>query len=271
METWITRKKRGKSYQYYNNGKIVKSDRFKSLGIPPAWTSVKIAVNAGAKIQVIGLDISGKKQYIYHKDHVKTQDIKKWKRCVEFVKIVNKVSKKFSKSKDPCAIAFLALLETHMRVGTEMMTKGKNPTFGLTTLRRRHLKKRGKHLYFEFLGKRSKFHSIRVPKGKVLNYVRGRIKYDKIFPVDANELNKFIGQYGEFTAKDLRTYSANKIFVLKMQETDNVQKSIEATAEALGNTKKIARDSYISPKLRDAGVRGKLRRGNVDKLLKVYL
>ncbi len=266
------RKRNGKVWKYYYKGKPIKSERFNSLRIPPAWKLVKIAVKSNAKIQVIGVDGSGKKQYLYHPDHVKTQDCKKWKRCVKFVKILVTVKKKFFKSKDPCAIAFLALLETHMRVGTEIMTKGKNPTFGLTTLRRKHLKKKGNHLYFEFLGKRSKFHSIKVPKGKVLNYVRGRINKDKIFPVDANELNKFIREYcGEFTAKDLRTYSANKIFARSMQETDNIQKSIEATAKALGNTKKIARDSYISPKLRDAGVRGKLRRGNIDKLLRQYI
>src|SRR5690606_9282161 len=159
------RKKHGKGFRYLDKeGKTV-TDKdlkayFKSLVIPPAWKDVEISENKGAKILVTGYDEKGRKQYIYHPNFRQKQEQKKFDRIVHFaeqLEHMRRVTGQHLRQKNPTREKVMAcmvrLLETaFFRPGSDTYAK-ENESYGLTTLRSKHLEIDGKEIVFSYKGK----------------------------------------------------------------------------------------------------------------------
>ena len=255
--------------------------RIESLKIPPNWKNIKISKDAKSKVQVIGKDSKNREQRIYHPDWIRYTTEMKYK-------TMNKLSRKYKdfdekldkliKKKDlsfTCVVANIIKLLTllNIRIGNEIYFE-ENGTCGLTTLRKTNLKIIDSEYFLNFTGKKGVEHSKHIKSVRVKNFIDKMIKteHERLFcyekesefiPITSCDINNFIKEHlGEdFTAKDLRTYSANKIFKEQLFSFGNpknekdalnkIRESIKFTATQLGNTPKVCRDSYIDPILID--------------------
>lgn len=255
--------------------------RIESLKIPPNWKNVKVSRDSTSKVQVIGKDSKDREQRIYHPDWIKKATELKYK-------TMNKLSRKYKnfdeqldkliRKKDlsfHCVVANIIKLLTllNIRIGNEIYFE-ENGTCGLTTLRKKNLKIIDSEYFLNFTGKKGVEHSKHIKSIRVKNFIdkMRKIKHERLFcyekegefiPITSYDINNFIKEHlGEdFTAKDLRTYSANKIFKEQLimfgcpkNEKDalfKIRESIKFTASQLGNTPKVCRDSYIDPVLID--------------------
>lgn len=253
--------------------------RIKALRIPPNWTNIKISKDPCSKVQVTGLDTKKRTQYIYHPAWVLFSKETKYSK-VNFINFdkFNSVIKKYSKftgdiSKNyVIANMFIIMRDLNIRVGNEKYLE-ENDSVGLCTLSKMHYiktkcTKKDVHK-FTFNGKRGVLHEkillpihikfietiIRLPGQEMFLYKLDS-GYKKIV---ADDLNQFLKDNVDknMTCKDIRTYCANKIFKKEyshlLNSGVNAKKArIEATkitANELGNTPKVCRDSYIDPSL----------------------
>lgn len=263
--------------------------RIKILRIPPNWTSVKVSKDASDKVQVIGLDSKNRSQYIYHPIWVQFSKDVKYKKVntIDFDKF-NNIIKKYSSfsnyqnvnnnildKKYVISNMFIIMKDLNIRVGNEKYLE-ENNSVGLCTLQKSHYKN-GK---FIFTGKRGVLHEKNLLQNhiKFIDYILSKSipgkslfkycnenenknenkneNYKKITPED---LNQFLRDYVDInmTTKDIRTYCANNIFKQEYQKLLNSGlnpnkariQATKKTAEELGNTPKVCRDSYIDPNL----------------------
>ena len=251
--------------------------RIESLKIPPNWKNVKVSKDSRSKVQVIGRDSKDREQRIYHPEWIKSAMELKYK-------TMNKLSRKykqFDKFLDKliqrkdlsfgCVVANIIrlLMLLNIRIGNEIYFE-ENGTCGITTLRKTNFKIIDSEYFLNFTGKKGVEHSKHIKSIRVKNFIDKMIKtkHERLFcyekerefiPITSCEINQFIKEHlGEdFTAKDLRTYSANKIFKEQLSYCGNpknekdalgkIRESIKFTAMQLGNTPKVCRDSYIDP------------------------
>ena len=255
--------------------------RIESLKIPPNWKNVKVSRDAESKVQVIGRDSKDREQRIYHPDWIKQAMELKYKtmnklsrKYKDFDQFLDKLIRRKDLSFD-CVVANIIklLMILNIRVGNEVYFE-ENGTCGITTLRKTNLKIIDTEYFLNFTGKKGVEHSKHIKSVRVKNFIDKMIKlknerlfcYEKereIIPITSGEINQFIKEHlGEnFTTKDLRTYSANKIFKEQLaihgapkNEKDalsKIRESIKFTAMQLGNTPKVCRDSYIDPVIID--------------------
>ncbi|MFD2916029.1 DNA topoisomerase IB [Psychroserpens luteus] len=278
----ILRKKKGEHFTYLNNGESISQtthiERIKSLVIPPAWNNVKISILPNGHLQATGRDTKNRKQYRYHPVWNKIKNQTKFFKMAEFgaslPDIRNQVEKDIIQ-KDWTKTKVLALVvklmeETHIRIGNDYYAK-KNKTYGLTTLRNKHVHLFKDRLRFEFVGKKGKEHSITLRNKKLVNLV------SKCEDLPGWELFQFYDKFGEkhrvdstmvndylkditgksFTAKDFRTWSASVIFFETLMDYDrpisekqiknNLLTAFDSTATALGNTRNVCRKYYVHP------------------------
>ncbi len=264
---FITRHKINNKFGY-KGAKKEDIPRIKSLRIPPMWSSVKIDKNPKSKIQATGYDSKGRKQYIYNKDFVEKNKILKFKKMKTFDynkynRVINHYIAKCDLSKE-CVIANVIKImeDLNIRVGNESYKK-ENGSYGITTLLKSHYKNNT----LNFIGKKGIQHIKIITNPKSLNFIK-RVKvikgpnlfYDKNGnTISSTDLNIFLKEkvQSNITCKDIRTYCANKIFLnfiknIKKGKTEKERKkqlneAIDYTAEQLGNTRKICKDSYICP------------------------
>ncbi len=278
----VARKKCGRGYTYNRNGKKILTDReldrYKSLVIPPAWKKVRISHLPNGHLQVVGLDEKSRKQYIYHPTWSELRNRTKFFKMISFGKALPKIRQQVDQDLDLPEMSenkILALIirlmeETHIRVGNEYYAKH-NKTYGLSTLRTRHVKTSKSDMKFEFIGKKGKEHSVTITNKKLIKMV------NQCEEIPGWELFKFYDEYGEkrtvdssminnyiqkisgdnFTAKDFRTWAASKIFFETLyengyheEEKENkaaILDAIDAAAEGLGNTRSVCRSYYVHP------------------------
>ena len=274
--------KKNKKYYYNSNGLEVTDqknlERLDKIYIPPAWKNVWYASNAKCHIQAHGVDIGGKKQYMFSQEWTNNSKYSKYNRMKRFVKDIKTFKNRirlssyssYENNRDFLIKLLLNLLiDTHIRVGNEIYAEN-NGTYGLTTLRQKHLIFKENYYYFSFLGKSNKFHEIQVPDRyniylnhfKLNNGNSPLFVYDKRKIINSEELNDYIktNMGNEYTCKDFRTYSANILFIkaflkntrnCKLKSKKIILKCIDSTAELLGHTRNISRKSYISTNLLD--------------------
>jgi len=264
---FITRHKTQSGFKYKNSSNE-DLNRIKKLRIPPNWTNVKIDKSANAKIQVTGYDAKGRKQYIYNKQFVETNKTKKFKKMYSFdYSKYSRVLKHYINKKDlskDCVIANMIKLmeDLNIRVGNETYKK-ENGTYGICTLLKKHLS--GNKL--KFIGKKGINHEKIIKDPISLDFIRRVLKINgpclfycsESKNIASSDLNMFLKEKVQtnITCKDIRTYCANKIFLsfmkkVKRADTEkdrkkDVLKGIDYTAEQLGNTRKICKDSYLCP------------------------
>jgi DNA topoisomerase-1 len=252
--------------------------RIKSLVIPPAWTDVWICPLANGHLQATGRDAKKRKQYRYHPRWRSVRDESKYERMLNFGHALPQIRAAVDTAlklpglpREKVLATIVRLLEvTMMRIGNEEYART-NKSFGLTTLRTRHVKVDGKAVEFHFRGKSGVFHNIKVedrrlariiartrelPGQELFQYVDGDGERHTVGSADVNDyLRTITGE--DYTAKDFRTWSGTVLAALALREFEqfdseaqarkNIVRAIEAVAERLGNTPTICRKCYVHP------------------------
>ncbi|MGH2971221.1 MAG: DNA topoisomerase IB [Gaiellaceae bacterium] len=259
-------------------------ERFEKLAIPPAWKDVWIAARPRAKLQATGHDAAGRKQYIYHPDFRAEQDRAKFDRLIRFGEQLPKLRTAMARDLDNdeldrdrvCAIALRLIDMGWFRVGSERHTRTSG-TFGITTLRKRHVGVRGNRVRLEFVGKgRSQVRTSLVDDElataiRELLAVRGRgrlFRYERngngLCDLTSRALNEYVKAYlgPEFSAKDFRTWGGTLLAAIAFAERRPDGKAavtavMRQVAERLGNTPAVCRESYVAPAVVDAYLEGR--------------
>lgn len=281
------RKKHGRGFRYVDGqGKTVRDEKlkgwFKSLVIPPAWTEVEISGMKSANLLVTGRDDKGRKQYIYHPDFVRKQNQKKFERLVSFGEklhhlreVVASHLRKRGNSREKVLAAMVRLMdETYMRPGNPKYT-AENESYGLTTLRSKHIEITGNEITFTYKGKsgQEQEHHVQdrilakivreldeMPGYRIFKYLD---RHGKRHEINSDDLNTYIRDImgDEFSAKDFRTWAGSLLAAVALDELGiteeddpnlvkkNIQNIVGDVAEKLGNTPAVARDSYIDPRI----------------------
>lgn len=303
------RKKKGKGFSYTDeNGKTVTDTAvktyLKSLVIPPAWKEVEISEKKNSKILVTGRDELGRKQYIYNPKFRQKQEQKKFDRIIEFAeqlermrRVTGQHMRKRKPTREKVLATMVRLLESaFFRPGSDFYTK-QNKSYGLTTMRSKHLEINGDELIFTYRGKSGKDQEKHITDAKLAKIVKeiDEMPGYEIFKfVDENgiiqdvkseHLNQYIREVmgEEFSAKDFRTWSGTMIAAIALDELDveeekdqktmdkNIRNAVIQVSEKLGNTPAVARSSYIDPRVIDKYINGKTLKyfqKEVNKLLK---
>ena len=283
MEKYIVRKilrKVGKKYKhkYYDkNDKEIKDKQkietaIKGVYIAPAYDNVKINLDKEDKVLAIGYDEKGRPQYVYNKKHTQAQSYKKFDKMISFGKNFNKISDKInedlytvkdSKNKQ-IAIILTLIMECQFRIGNDVYSK-KNKSYGTTTLQGKHIKVKGNdELVIDFNGKKNVRNICTVKNRKLVKTLRQKKrtigKEDRIFTyrkgekyynIKSSDVNKYLKQFGKFTAKDFRTWGANIELIRQLMKNKNseLKKCIESVSIKLHNTPAICKSNYLDPEL----------------------
>jgi DNA topoisomerase-1 len=293
FETGIRRlgsKDNGFFYRYPATGETVREERVLSriedLKVPPAWEQARIARSPQAKVQAVGYDSAGRVQYLYSAKYREQKEQEKFERVLRFADALPQMRRTTSghlRHKNLDADKVLAAMTrlmnvAYFRVGDERYAK-KNRTFGIATLRRKHLSIDGDTMTFEYSGKWGKTHRKVVTDRALREVVEECValpgyeifKYPDnggVRDVKARDLNLYVKRVmgEEFTPKDFRTWAGTLIAAVKLASLgpatepkaadQNVLEAVDAVAERLGNTRDIARASYISPRVIDHYLEG---------------
>ena len=290
----IRRLKSGQSFRYVDpDGKPVRDkatlDRIKSLSLPPAYRDVWICPIPNGHLQATGVDARGRKQYRYHAKWRQVRDETKYSRMMSFGRALpiirartNADLKKPDLSRERVLAALVQLLEkTLIRVGNEEYSKA-NKSYGLTTMRNRHVNVEGAKIHFQFKGKSGVRHSIDLndrrlarvleklsdlPGQEVFQWLDEQGATHSLSSHDVNDYLKEIS--GEdFTAKDFRTWAGTVLASLALQEFEkfdsetqakrNIVEAIENVSKRLGNTPSVCRKCYVHPAILDSYLDGSL-------------
>jgi DNA topoisomerase I len=282
------RKAKGKRFDYFDTeGKLIRDEqrllRIGRLAVPPAWTDVWICPSPNGHIQATGRDARNRKQYRYHERWREVRDENKFDRLAQFAKALPNIRRRVAQdlklpglSRRKVLATIVRLLErTFIRIGNEEYAR-ENKSFGLTTLKNRHVTVRGAQVRFRFRGKSKRQHEVDVtdrrvakvigkcqdlPGQDLFQYVDDDANVQSVTSQDVNEyLRQIAGE--DFTAKDFRTWggtvlaaialSTQEEFQTKKQAKTNIKTAICAVAELLGNTPAVCRKCYVHPVIVEA-------------------
>jgi DNA topoisomerase-1 len=259
-----------------------KLERIKSLVIPPAWKEVWIAASASANLQATGVDAAGRKQYLYHANFRAQQEQAKFDGLIRFAECLPNLRAAMSSHMDNhvldlervAAIATRLINEGWFRVGTERYAK-ESKTFGITTLRKGHVRVRGQRITFDFRGKHKSVVRTTLVDAELADAIKellalprtGRLfRYEwdgGLYALTGAKLNEYVRAHlgDEFTAKDFRTWGGTLIAAIGLAEHGPSETEAEArrtlaaamrrVGKQLGNTPAVARSSYVSPAVID--------------------
>ncbi|HEX9980100.1 MAG TPA: DNA topoisomerase IB [Flavobacterium sp.] len=270
-------------------------DRIKRLVIPPAWENVWISPYSNGHLQVIGTDSKGRKQYRYHPDWNKIRNQSKFFRLRRFAIALPKIREQVEKDLERPGLPYdkvvalvVKLIEmTNIRIGNDAYKKLYG-SFGLTTLRDKHVKFDKSTIYFEFIGKKGIKHKISLQSRKLANLVRKcrEIPGHELFQyyddngthrtIGSADVNNYLKQITEedFTAKDFRSWAGSVNALCALQEagefssqTDCKKKIVEvldSVASKLGNTRTVCKKYYVHPTVIAAYEKGTIHNYRVE-------
>lgn len=278
----IRRLKKGNGFSYSYKGKrIVGEDeilRIRKLAIPPAWTNVWICPKENGHLQATGTDAKGRKQYRYHKLWEQLRNETKFHRLYEFGKVLPQLRLQLEKdlakrelTEDKVIATVISLMErTYIRIGNDDYEKLYG-SYGLTTLKDKHVKVNGDTVQFSFTGKKGIEQNIKLKHRRLAKMVKQcrDIPGKELFQyydedgnrqtIDSGMVNQYIKEAtgGDFTAKDFRTW-AGTLDVLRAfctigepeNETackKNVLEALDDVSKKLGNTRTVCRKYYVHP------------------------
>ena len=289
-----TRRRAGKGFVYLDGSgdRLPEEDaqRVRDLVIPPAWVDVWVTPYANGHLQAVGTDDAGRRQYLYHPDWRTRRDAEKFERMLEFGKalararelVLTDLGREGMPLERACAASVRLLDLGYFRIGNDVYAD-ENGSFGLTTLERRHVKRRQDKLVFAFTGKSGVDHEIEIDdvvvieaieimrkrRGKdlrLLSYQDGRA-WRSILP---DLVNTYVRSSTglEATAKDFRTWHATVLAAAALAETPEpgetkasrkraVSGAMKEVASFLGNTPTLARSSYVDPRVIEAYEHGR--------------
>ena len=266
--------------------------RIRKLAIPPAYEDVWICRFANGHLQAVGRDRRGRKQYRYHARWREVRDEAKFGRMLVFGSVLPMIRERVAQDlakpglpREKVLAAIVRLLEgTLARVGNEEYAK-ENGSFGLTTLRNRHVRVQGSKLTFDFRGKHGIKHHIDLADRKLAGIVKrcrdlpGQDLFQYLdedghpHGIGSDEVNDYLREVSgeEITAKDFRTWAATNLAALALTELEhfdtqtkakrNIVQAVKAVSKRLGNTPAICRKCYIHPAVFDGYLDGSLIEG----------
>ena len=298
----IRRLKTGRGFRYKGtDGGIIRDEetlrRIKSLVIPPAWTSVWISPLANGHLQATGRDARGRKQSRYHPKWRQARDENKYERMTHFAAALPTIRARVKEDlakpgmpREKVLATIVSLMEaTHIRVGNEEYART-NGSYGLTTMRNKHVEVHGADVKFTFQGKSGVRHAIRlhdrrlariikqcadIPGYELFQYLDSDGTHHNIDSTAVNEyLREITGQH--FTAKDFRTWAGSVLacgllrdlgpFNSAAEAKKNVVAAIAKVAAKLGNTPSVCRKCYVHPAVLEAYLGGLTVKDAVQKL-----
>jgi len=290
----IRRKRAGKSFRYrFPTGNLVQEPevlgRIKSLTIPPAWTEVWICPDPAGHVQATGRDARGRKQHLYHPHWRQIRNETKYSQMFSFARKLPAIRQRVQQDmklkglpRNKVLATVVRLLEVSLiRVGNDEYAR-ENDSFGLTTMRDRHVQVRGETLLFHFRGKSGVWHDVDIrdrrlativkscqdlPGQELFQFVDENGKRQDVHSEDVNDyLREISGE--DFTAKDFRTWAGTVLGAMALQEFEqfdsrtqakkNIVKAIESVARRLGNTPSVCRKCYVHPDILNSYVDGTL-------------
>ena len=298
----LRRLRRGKGFSYRDaDGRpITDRDelaRIRALAIPPAYTRVWICSNPRGHLQATGYDARGRKQYRYHPRWREYRDLGKFDRILAFGKTLPVLRRRVRRDlaldglpRDKLLALLVRLLdETLIRIGNDCYTRD-NRSYGLTTLRTRHVRAQRGRLRFTFRGKSGQVRDVELGDRRLVRIVRRvqQLPGQRLFqyidddgqlqPVDSGMVNDYLhaacsnGQVHEFSAKDFRTWGgtvhAARILACtplprkggEQARRSALVKAVGEVAAILGNTPAVCRGSYIHPRVLEGWLDGSLQR-----------
>jgi DNA topoisomerase I len=278
-----TRKTESDGFDYFDSeGKPIRDEqrqlRLKRLAIPPAWTDVWICPSENGHIQATGRDARQRKQYLYHERWREIRDENKYDRMIGFGKTLPKIRRRVAHDlkllglpREKVLATVVQLLErTFIRIGNEEYARA-NRSFGLTTMKDRHVKVKGSKLRFRFRGKSGKEHAVDMSDRRIAKIVarlqdlpgQDLFQYvddnDQVRNITSQDVNAYLREISgeDFSAKDFRTWAgtiltaialaAQEKFETKRQAKAQIRAVISAVAKILGNTPAICRKCYVHP------------------------
>ena len=281
---WRRRGSKSRGFRYVDaKGRAItdasKLERIDQLRIPPAWRDVWICPSPGAKLQAVGLDRAGRKQYLYSAAYRAQQEQAKYDKLVSFgdrlpairTAMANDMDREPLDRARVCAIALRLINLGWFRPGSERYAK-ESRSYGITTLRKRHVRVRGNRISLDFRSKHKVWVRTAVLDAELADALRellglggGRrlFRYRNgdgaLASLNVRHLNEYVQEHmGEdFTVKDFRTWGGTLLAAIGLAERGtaeeetqakkNVTAVCRAVAEKLGNTPAVCRASYISP------------------------
>ena len=284
----ITRRRAESGWVYFapNGSRITSKStcrRLASLAIPPAWTQVWICPDPEGHIQATARDARGRKQYRYHPSYREARDRSKFRRMLEFSEVLPALRERIERDlrsarlgrRQILATVVRLLDRTLIRVGNDEYAR-ENHSFGLTTLRRRHVRVSGGELRFSFRGKSGVEHSITLSDSRLARIVQGCRDLPGIdlfqyldagggrHAVSSDDINDYLRESTgrDVTAKDFRTWGGTMLAAVELRRRGppasrreaerNILAAIDAVAERLGNTRAVCRKYYVHPALLEA-------------------
>jgi DNA topoisomerase-1 len=293
LDPGIRRRACGKGFSYLaSDGKLLTdrdaAARIRTLAIPPAWRDVWICPIDNGHIQATGRDARGRKQYIYHPDWIAVRDANKFARMRAFGKALPVIRRRVAADlaqpgipREKVLALVVRLLDTTLiRVGNVQYAR-ENGSYGLTTLRSRHVDVCGAEIEFQFRGKGGILHRVVLTEPKLARVVRKLLDLpgQELFryvdadgtlrTLDSADVNEYLRAIaGEaFSAKDFRTWYATRAAMCglercpaqtKTQARAEVKRVLVEVSKKLGNTPTICRKSYVHPVVIEAYLAGEL-------------
>ena len=296
-EPGIRRKRAGKGWSFVGpDGKVIRDEkvlaRIRKLAIPPAYADVWICPDPRGHIQATGRDAKSRKQYRYHPRWREVRDSTKFEHMLDFAKALPAIRERIDADmakrglpREKVLATVVHLLEsTLIRVGNMDYVK-QNKSFGLTTLRDRHVGISGSELRFQFKGKSGKTWNLKVKDRRIARLVKAcqEVPGQHLFqyldedgnrvPVTSTDVNAYLREISgrDITAKDFRTWAGTVLAALALEEFEvfdsdakakkNVRAAIEKVSARLGNTPTICRKCYIHPEILNCYMEGALVNG----------
>jgi DNA topoisomerase-1 len=293
-EPGIARRGAPPKFKYVDaRGRVVRDTatlgRIRRLAIPPAWTDVWICADDQGHLQATGRDVRGRKQYRYHEDWRAQRDENKFHRLSQFARSLPAIRAAVDRDlalpglpREKVLAAMVRLLDrTFVRVGDERYRR-ENGSYGLTTLRNRHVKVSGDRIRLRFRGKAGKEHDLTLEDKRIASVLRRCIDlpgYElfqyvedgqprQVTAMDVNEYLKTVAG-ADYTAKDFRTWGATMIAVNALDAAELPESStaaarvvndaLRSAANVLGNTLAVCRKSYVHPGVVTAFLGGTLK------------
>lgn len=290
----ITRIRKGKGWSYrFSDGRLCKDEsilkRIRGLVLPPAWRKVWICPLDNGHLQATGYDKLNRKQYKYHGEWSRIRSQTKYYRLLQFGSMLPRIREAIEKDlrkqgmcqRKVLAIVVMLMERTFIRIGNSSYEKLYG-SYGLTTLRDKHVEIRGNSLRFEFKGKKGVYQSIELRSRRLANLVKKcrDIPGQELFqyyddegrrhPIDSGMVNDYLKEITgcDFTAKDFRTWAGTLCALRAFREIGpstgaastkrNIVRVIDIVSNQLGNTRSICKKYYIHPSLLDAYEEGSL-------------
>jgi DNA topoisomerase-1 len=278
-----TRKGSRKRFRYFDaDGREItdeqKLERVNALAIPPAWRDVWISPSARSKLQATGVDAAGRTQYLYHPAFRAKQEQAKYDKLIRFAERLPQLREAMSEhmgldglpAEKVAAIAVRLVNLGWFRVGGDRYAK-RSRTFGITTLRKSHVRVRGSRISFRYRGKHSIMLRSAIVDAELAAAMRDLLALPgtRLFQfeqpdgtrcnLDQRRLNNYIKTYlgQEFSAKDFRTWGGTLVAAIELAQQDppenptaakrRIAAVMRSVGEKLGNTPAVARSSYVSP------------------------